>query len=106
MHHHLIELAEEIEKEEYEDYLHEKAPQINVENSLLSNQKDTDEDGLKDFEEKYFGTDLNEKDTDQDGFDDFTEVKKGFNPLGEGLLEENLDLKSIWKSVLEKKESN
>lgn len=45
---------------------------------------DSDGDGLGDDAEKRFGTDPNNSDTDKDGFSDGEEVKKGYNPLGEG----------------------
>lgn len=47
---------------------------------------DTDSDGLLDFEEEEFGTDINNPDTDGDGFWDGEEVRQGYNPLGSGSL--------------------
>lgn len=41
---------------------------------------DYDEDGLSDFAEIQFQTDMGQKDTDTDGFSDFEEVMAGFNP--------------------------
>lgn len=38
--------------------------------------KDSDEDGLKDWEEALWGTDPSEKDTDKDGVSDFEQIKK------------------------------
>ncbi len=43
--------------------------------------KDTDGDGLKDWEETLLGTDIKNKDTDGDGTSDGAEVKAGRNPL-------------------------
>lgn len=44
-------------------------------------QLDTDNDGLKDPDEKKLGTDINNPDTDGDGFRDGEEVQFGLNPL-------------------------
>ncbi|MBD3247902.1 hypothetical protein GF382_01270 [Candidatus Falkowbacteria bacterium] len=49
---------------------------------------DTDSDGLDDLTEEIFGTDPNDPDTDDDGYSDGSEVENGYNPMGEGLLEE------------------
>jgi len=48
---------------------------------------DSDGDGLNDFEEEmvYF-TDVDDPDTDKDGFSDGDEVKNGYNPNGNGKL--------------------
>ncbi|MBI2458924.1 MAG: CAP domain-containing protein [Parcubacteria group bacterium] len=51
--------------------------------------KDTDRDGLSDYEEKYiYGTDPKNPDTDHDGMNDGAEVKRGRNPLGPGRLKD------------------
>lgn len=51
--------------------------------------KDTDGDGLSDYEEKYiYGTDPKNPDTDGDGMKDGNEVKRGRNPLGPGSLKD------------------
>ncbi len=47
---------------------------------------DQDADSLSDEAEARYGTDPNLADTDGDGFDDGTEIKNGFNPLGPGVL--------------------
>ncbi len=47
----------------------------------LSNDKDTDGDGLTDRLEEGVGTDLNKKDTDGDGFSDYQELTAGYDPL-------------------------
>src|SRR3990167_8126773 len=51
--------------------------------------KDTDHDGLCDYEEKYlYRTDPKNCDTDGDGMNDGDEVKRGRNPLGPGTLKD------------------
>ena len=52
-------------------------------NSKISqeNFKDSDNDGLRDWEEELFGTDINNPDTDGDGYLDGEEVDSGHNPL-------------------------
>lgn len=51
--------------------------------------KDTDGDGLSDYEEKkIYGTDPKNPDTDRDGMPDGDEVKRGRNPLGPGKLKD------------------
>ncbi|MEA2065342.1 MAG: thrombospondin type 3 repeat-containing protein [Patescibacteria group bacterium] len=48
---------------------------------------DTDNDGLRDYEEKkIYLTDYNNPDTDGDGYSDGEEVKAGYNPNGKGSL--------------------
>lgn len=55
---------------------------------LSEDSIDTDGDGLTDKQEnEEFGTDPNSIDTDGDGYLDASEVINGYNPLGEGLLE-------------------
>jgi len=50
---------------------------------------DSDEDELSDYEEiNIWQTDPNNSDTDDDGYLDGLEVANGYNPLGEGILEE------------------
>ena len=51
---------------------------------LNQSDKDTDGDGLKDWEENLWRTDINNKDTDGDGLSDGDEVKEGRNPLVKG----------------------
>lgn len=46
--------------------------------------KDLDNDGLKDWEEELWGTDINNKDTDGDKTDDFTEIREGRSPIIKG----------------------
>lgn len=86
-------MADEIEKEQYEEYLHEKNIEIEKQIELFKNKNlDSDQDGLKDFEEEYFETDKNSTDTDKDGYSDYMEIQKGYNPTGDGKKkEENLD---------------
>lgn len=53
------------------------------------NDADTDGDGLNDKDERDgFGTDPVSADTDGDGFMDGVEIINGYNPLGEGLLQQ------------------
>ena len=46
--------------------------------------KDSDNDGLKDWEEELWGTDLNNPDTNSDGIKDAEEIRLGINPVGKG----------------------
>jgi hypothetical protein len=60
--------------------------------SLIDKNKDSDGDGLSDFDElnKYF-TDPNKADTDGDDYTDSAEIGAGYNPCGDGkLLNNNL----------------
>lgn len=50
--------------------------------------EDSDEDGLYDEEENILGTNSLLKDSDEDGYEDLLEIKKGYNPTGDGLLAE------------------
>jgi len=54
---------------------------------LIDKNKDSDGDGLSDFDElnKYF-TDPNKADTDGDGYTDSAEISGGYNPCGDGKL--------------------
>jgi len=61
----------------------------NIENTEeMENLKniDSDQDGLSDEEEIFYGTDKNNPDTDGDTYLDGDEVKNGYNPLGDGKL--------------------
>lgn len=51
---------------------------------LAALEKDTDGDGLKDWEERLWKSDVNNKDTDGDGTTDGDEVKEERNPLVAG----------------------
>jgi len=64
----------------------EDCGEISTSSELL---QDSDNDGLLDYEETEYGTDINNPDTDGDGYLDGDEVKNGFNPAGEGRLENN-----------------
>ena len=61
--------------------------------SLGSN--DSDQDGLIDEIETYYGTDPNNPDTDGDGFSDGNEVSRGYDPLLPG--EAKLDYDRLFK---------
>jgi len=51
------------------------------ETTIESQNKDTDNDGLKDWQEDLYKTDPNNPDTDNDGYLDGEEVNSGHNPL-------------------------
>ena len=55
-----------------------------VDSQADSQNKDTDGDGLKDWEEVLWKTDLNKADTDGDGTPDGEEVRLGRDPLKKG----------------------
>ncbi len=58
---------------------------VNTQEELIKDlNKDTDKDGLKDWEEVLWKTDPNNPDTDGDGTPDGEEVKEGRNPLVKG----------------------
>lgn len=50
---------------------------------LATSVEDTDQDGLLDWEERLWGTDINNTDTDQDGVSDGEEVRVARNPNGD-----------------------
>ncbi|MEA2089007.1 MAG: hypothetical protein U9O55_04195 [Patescibacteria group bacterium] len=50
---------------------------------------DTDNDGLTDEEEKFYGTSIISPDTDGDGYSDYDEIQNNYNPLGQGKLNQN-----------------
>lgn len=55
---------------------------INPENAIVDTEKDTDDDGLSDYLENYFGTNPYISDTDEDGLTDWEEVNYfNYNPL-------------------------
>ncbi len=56
--------------------------------TAINTELDTDNDGLPDELEAYYGTDINNPDTDNDGYTDGQEVQNGYNPAGEGKLYE------------------
>jgi len=79
---------------------------LNEEDNLIQTSPiivmiDSDGDGLPDDIEQRFGTDPYKTDTDGDGFDDLAEIKNGYNPLGEGKLEN--EVASIEKAIIENK---
>jgi hypothetical protein len=49
-------------------------------------ERDSDNDGLYDLDEYFYGSDPRRPDSDQDGFPDAAEVKNGYNPAGAGKL--------------------
>lgn len=56
----------------------------------LSYTLDTDEDQLYDYLEDFYGTDKNNPDSDGDGYLDGEEINNGYNPMGGGLLDNNV----------------
>jgi hypothetical protein len=54
------------------------------ETTIESQTKDSDNDGLKDWEEDLYKTDPNNPDTDGDGYLDGEEINSGHNPLFKG----------------------
>lgn len=60
--------------------------------------KDSDGDGLKDWEEGLWGTDPNNPDTNGDGINDYDEIRAGINPLGKS-LDDKLATDTVQKKV-------
>ena len=63
----------------------EKIP-VGLASDSLTQDKDSDGDGLTDRLEEALGTDPLKKDTDGDGYSDYEEVISGHNPLGPGKM--------------------
>src|SRR3989339_493138 len=61
---------------------------------------DADGDGLSDIFEDAIGTDKNKKDTDSDGFGDKQEVEDGYNPLGAGKINTDINFASTHKGKI------
>jgi len=60
----------------------------NINTNIVNNAlADSDNDGLIDGREEFYGTDPANPDSDGDGFSDGFEVINGYNPKGEGKLE-------------------
>ncbi len=67
---------------------------------------DTDFDGLEDWKEILYGTNINSKDTDSDGTDDNTEIEKGRDPLKENTSDTNQTPNDLMdKIIIEKYQS-
>lgn len=67
-----------------------------ISDDLLSSA-DSDNDGLTDFEEELYGTEINKADTDEDGYQDGAEFKTLFNPMAaSGALLVNSGLVNIY----------
>lgn len=64
---------------------------------LKEAQLDSDNDGLKDWEEKLWGTDTNNPDTDGDGIPDGEELKQGRDPLKKGPDDKLVQFQSLPK---------
>jgi|GEM_PF-6159499 hypothetical protein len=54
--------------------------------AAIDQNRDSDNDGLPDWQELKYGTNPNNPDTDGDGFKDGAEVAGGYNPLGSGKM--------------------
>lgn len=67
--------------------------------------KDTDGDGLKDWEEQLWKTDQNKQDTDSDGTPDGQEIKQGRDPLVAG-PNDKLDLETVSTKINTETESD
>lgn len=61
-------------QEETERLSHASLGSVLAEESQLFNERDSDQDGLRDWEEFLYETSINDADSDDDGLDDFTEV--------------------------------
>jgi len=49
-------------------------------------KEDTDEDGIPDVIESWYGTEINKADSDKDGYNDYEEIAACYNPLGTGRI--------------------
>ena len=58
---------------------------------LIYDETDSDDDGLYDFYEVMYGTDINCKDTDGDGLSDYEEIILGFDPLTPNSFDDETD---------------
>ncbi len=57
-------------------------PNDDSDHPTYSKEKDTDRDGLSDYDERYiYGTSPYDQDSDNDGYSDYDEVKAGTDPL-------------------------
>jgi hypothetical protein len=66
-------------------------------------KKDTDKDGLKDWEENLWNTNINSADTDNDGKTDLEEIKNNTDPLVSG-PNDQIKKQEIKNQVLEKQQ--
>lgn len=67
--------------------------------------KDSDNDGLKDWEEELWNTDPSNPDTDNDGTSDYEEIRQERNPLVKG-PDDKLDRETIAKKINSQVESD
>src|SRR3989338_1415814 len=84
-----------------------RAPKIIVQNTVQSDQKpadnvseDTDGDGLKNWEEVLWKTNINKTDTDDDGMPDAEEIAEGRDPV----IKRELLASGAWSDALKKPE--
>ena len=61
-----------------EEVAHDYSPHLVCGNRM--NESDVDKDGLNDWLERWFGSDIGTIDTDADGFSDYDEVMRGYSP--------------------------
>lgn len=74
---------------------------ISTNDYLIDIELDTDNDGLSLLEEYNNSTNPLDADTDKDGYNDGKEVKDGYSPTGEGLLDIDKDgLPDFWEKEM------
>ena len=61
-------------------------PEEEVQDSESTGPVDSDNDGIYDADEGFYGSDPNNPDTDGDGYLDGDEIENGYNPTGPGTL--------------------
>ncbi|MDO8575322.1 MAG: hypothetical protein Q7R78_01305 [bacterium] len=76
-------------------------PQILLQNDKIDSYLDSDNDGLKDWEENLWGTDPSNPDTDKDGTSDGKEISLGRNPLKKGTTKVSDKLSTSTKVVVQ-----
>lgn len=89
-----------VEENELDENLLEIIEGENSESELDFNIiEDADSDGLTDEEELVLGTDINNVDSDSDNYLDLEEIRNGYNPAGDGLIEDNERLTRYYNIV-------
>ena len=87
---------EQIDNEIIVDDISEEVAQ--VEKPFIVATVDNDNDGLSAKEEIAAGTSDSSPDTDSDSYADLAEMISGYNPLGEGLISDNINFKKFVNS--------
>ncbi len=64
-----------------------------TEPAITDKQADSDSDGIFDAEEEMLGLNKYNSDSDGDGYDDRAELLGGYNPMGDGKISENSNVK-------------